>query len=235
MKLCEESVEKIIIEAQSRKVGIIFFDSLRAISVGDENSSESAQKMMDHFRVFVKQGITVVFTHHNKKKMFGVRSDNTEAARGSSAIVAAVNGHISLEERRDKSREYIVLEHLKSKATQKLNPIEIDIIRGVNDSLDQTIQFTYVGDHSSVAAAQTKASELMLTCLKEKEELLGRKDFKFLKCGKETTIKEITESWEKDDSLVKVMERREVAAKGMKTFSSGKQNEKLYILKEKLP
>ena len=94
----ETFVDKLIAEAKDKQIGVIMFDSLRSMHVLDENSSKDMQVVMDKLKKIARENITVVFTHHHRKKGMFSKNDDADASRGSSAINAAIRGHLSLEE-----------------------------------------------------------------------------------------------------------------------------------------
>ena len=143
----------ILAECKTDGITVVMFDSLRSMHDADENSSTAMQPIMDNLKMLTREGITVIFTHHHKKKSAFDKGDNAEASRGSSAINAAISGHISFEEVERDEGKYIVVRHLKSKVTQKLEPFDIAIT--INDG---KVLFYHGGIHEeeSRIAEKTK-------------------------------------------------------------------------------
>jgi hypothetical protein len=224
-KLDKDYIKNLIHETREKNVGVIMFDSLRALHEAEENSSSAMQAVMDLLKTIARENITVIFTHHHRKKAFGGKNDEAEASRGSSAINAAISGHISLEEVEREDGKILVVRHLKSKVGEKLAPFEIAIHTG-----DGKVSFQFLGDHKAKERALAEAKNRILSELKVREELLGRKDFVYLKVGGMTTVKTATALLEKEEE-VEVILRKDAEALGLKTFSTGKSNEKLYSLK----
>ncbi len=226
-KLEENFVNSLIKEAKEKDIGVIMFDSLRSIHEAEENSSTEMQKVMDLLKKIARENITVIFTHHHRKKsMFGGKNENSESSRGSSAVNAAVSGHISLEEVEREDGRVLIVYHLKSKVGEKEKPFEILIHNG-----DGKISFDYGGDHKPKEEALSAAKERIISELENRKELMGRKDFVYLKLGGATALKAATISLEKEvEQRVKVMLRKEAEKKNLKTFSTGKPNEKLYYI-----
>ena len=73
------------------------------------------------------------------------KGDDAEASRGSSAINAAISGHISLEEEERDTGKVLIVRHLKSKAGEKLPAFEIKIVKNE----DSTLSFQYEGEFKS--------------------------------------------------------------------------------------
>jgi RecA-family ATPase len=226
-KLTKSFVKDLIAEAKEKDIGVIMFDSLRSVHEADENDSTGMQAVMDLFKEITRENITVIFTHHNRKKSKFDKGDSAESTRGSSSINAAVSGHISLEQLDKDGDKVLVVRHLKSKVGEKLSPFDLTIeVEGA------TVSFHYMGDHKEKEQALSQAREGILSELQDRSELMGRKDFLYLKIGGQTTIKDATKSLVKDGSI-QVITRKEATAKKMHMFSSeGKNNEKLYFIEK---
>jgi hypothetical protein len=224
-KLTEDFINSLINEAKEKNIGVIMFDSLRAIHSANENDSTEMQVVLDLLKKITRANITVIFTHHHRKKSMNQRSDDAESTRGTSAINAAISGHISLEEVDKEDTKYLIVKHLKSKVGEKLPPFDV----GIKINEDLSVDFQYLGEHQPKEQALTEAKSGILYELENRIELLGRKDFQFLKIAGATSIKEATKSLEKEGKI-KVITRKEAEKSGLKTLSPGKANEKLYFL-----
>ncbi len=224
-KLTLDYIEELIQEAKEKNVGVIMFDSLRAVHEADENDSTAMQGVMDLLKKIVREDITVIFTHHHRKKGMFTKNDDSESSRGSSAINAAVSGHISLHEKNntEDNTKTLVLKHLKSKVGEKLEPIDISVEVG------PTIQFNYVGKHEEKNQAENDAKIKILGLLEGRKELLSRKDFAHLKVAGHTTIKKALKALETENKVIAIS-RKDATAQGITSFSEGKSNEVLYSL-----
>ena len=126
IKLTDAYVTKLLAEAESKGITMIIFDSLRSVHDKEENSSQEMQSVIDQLKKFTQKGLTVIFTHHNRKKPpFGGNKNDGEETRGSSAINAAVHGHLSLYAQSEKGETFIVARQQKLKADEKINPFEL--------------------------------------------------------------------------------------------------------------
>lgn len=164
-KLTEKSAAGIIEECKKYGITLVIFDSLRSIHNAKENDSTEMQEVMDHLKIFVRAGITVIFTHHHKKKpLRDEKFDDAEATRGSTAINAAVSGHISLEEEKREEGLFLIVKHLKSKATKKSEPIELRVYDTGG------IRFEFGSEHQSVFFASQLAREKILKLLENQKE-----------------------------------------------------------------
>jgi hypothetical protein len=227
-KLDDRFVKKLITEAQEKNAGVIMFDSLRAIHNEEENDSTAMQSVMDLLKQITREGITVIFTHHNRKKSGFEKGGNPEATRGSTAINAAVSGHIALEEEMRDGHEVLIVSHLKSKVCQKLYPIEVSI----KDPTGK-IDFQYLGEQKPKGSAPKEASSKILTLLNENDGVwYGAKDFVELKIGSDNTVKEAIKQLVKENKICVTL-RNKTKNTNLNLYSEdGAHNEKLYSLND---
>jgi hypothetical protein len=227
-KLTEDFIKPLIAEAKEMDVGVIMFDSLRAIHSADENDSTEMQEVLDLLKQISRENITVIFTHHHRKKaQFGGKNNDAESTRGSSGINAAISGHISLEEKDNKpdNSKYIIVRHLKSKVGEKLTPFDIGIEAG-----EKSVRFDYLGEHEEQNQAENEAKEAIITALEGRDELLSRKDFAHLNVAGKTTIKKATIALVAEGNI-RALKRKEAEQMGLKSLTEGRANELLYSLK----
>lgn len=160
-KISPEYCAALLDECKKDGITVIMFDSLRALHDADENSSTAMQPILDNLKTLTREGITVIFTHHHKKKNLMDRGDTSESSRGSSAINAAIFGHISLEEVEKETGTFLVFRHLKSKTTQKLAPFEVRIDR------EDGVKFEMVGDYDDATRTAEKVKEAVYEVIKK--------------------------------------------------------------------
>jgi RecA-family ATPase len=195
-------VKALLAKCKEQGVGVIMFDTLRAIHHGNENDSAVMQIVLDNLKMFSREGITVVFNHHHKKSAKDEKSKvpDSEMQRGSSAISAAVSGHISLEEEQREDGTFIILKHLKSKVTEKDAPIQILINKKYKEEPDdkgkrivESIKFEVQGEYIGVVYAVEKAKEEVLKVLKDRaERWVSKKELNELcACGKSNLDKSL--------------------------------------------
>lgn len=151
----------LIEECKKDGIEVVMFDSLRSMHDQDENSSTAMQPILDHMKMMTREGITVIFTHHHKKKNMLDRGDTSESSRGSSAINAAIFGHISLEEEIKETGTYLIFRHLKSKTTAKLAPFQVRI------DTENGIKFITEGEYDTEATVAERSKEKVYTYLRE--------------------------------------------------------------------
>ena len=227
-KLNTTFVERIIKEAKEKEVTTIFFDSLRAMHTAEENDSTEMQRVMDLLKIITKEGITVIFTHHHRKKnLFQKDNNDPEMARGSSAISAGISGHISLEEIEREDKKFLIVRHLKSKVTEKIKPVEI----AINITPD-LITFTYAGEMKSADKKLLEAKDSAYSFLENEHRWISRKElFEVCKVS-DRTLKTALLALEKEENI-KSMTRKMLMEDGVKNIGEGKSNEKLYFINDR--
>ncbi len=223
-KLEKVFVDNLIKEAKEKGITVIIFDSLRSMHEEEENDSTAMQKVMDILKSISREGITVIFTHHHRKKsMFG-KGDESEASRGSSAINAAISGHISLEEEDRESGKYLVIRHLKSKAGEKLPPFEIKIVK----KEDGGVNFHYDGEFKPVEKKLMDAKNSIMNELGDGNWKTA-KDFIALGVANKNIVRTALDILKKEHVIVSIT-RKEAMIKQITIGSQGKGNELLYSI-----
>lgn len=115
-----------------RGYGLLIFDSLRDLWIGNENDSKETQILIDYFREFVRRGITILISHHHRKLDFLNSKEPSQLLRGSSVLLAGIDSLISIEKTKatDEIIELVItharLRQGKAKAPFKVNLIETD-------------------------------------------------------------------------------------------------------------
>lgn len=172
--------QEIIAAARKYNAGMVILDSLRALHTAKENDSDEMQPVMEHLKAIARANITVLFTHHHRKTGQGfaaVPENNADSVRGSSAILAAVFGHITCSERRDDGH-YLLINQPKLKSAKKLEPFRVVIEQKLNplELKTERIRFVYGGRfEAGVAAIESLSDKLMEYFRSERNALYTRK------------------------------------------------------------
>ncbi|MCA9335256.1 AAA family ATPase [Candidatus Saccharibacteria bacterium] len=152
-KVSDEWADAVIERAKINNTGLIILDSFGSLSLANENDSQAVYEVMDCFRRFVREGITVIFIHHDRKSSTqgNDAGPQIDRARGSSAIGAVVHGYLSIKEL---SNEQFVVSQLKLKAKeQKMKPFVVQKNRKVCSDASFVHEFKYLGEYNSDATA----------------------------------------------------------------------------------
>ena len=230
IKLTKDFVDALIEESERLEVGLVIFDSLRSVHDADENSSQEMQKIMDELKRMTRSGLTVLFTHHNRKKARGGGKDEAgEESRGSSAINAALHGHLSCDESEHDEKKYLVIHQQKLKADAKIPPFEVVIEQ---DEKAHRMRFLYEGPFNDRVERTRRVKDAFAKVFDESTQWLGVKDLVEMDLGGATTVRGalalLTEG-----GLIQARSRKDVMAAGLPVASiDGSHNEKLYFRSE---
>lgn len=147
-KLTEATVKQLLSFVREKEIGFIIFDSLvRIHTARDENDAVEMAKVFSLFKKLNLNGITIAFTHHNRKPGLLRSSNPSQDMRGSSDILAAVDCHLAIE-RKD---ETVTITQTKLRQGQETRPFKLNII---ND--DTELRFEFAGE---VEEDQTKKAD----------------------------------------------------------------------------
>ncbi|MEN9582379.1 MAG: hypothetical protein RL641_333 [Candidatus Parcubacteria bacterium] len=185
-KIDKDSVIRMCIKAKKIDVSFIIFDSLRSVHEANENDSQEMQKIMDHFKYLTKRGITVLFTHHNRKKAFGKFKDEFgEESRGSTAINAAVHGHISCEEITKDNEKYLLITQRKLKCAEKIKPFLVKIN---SDIATDKMSFHYAGEYDASEQSFKKNKDNIVKIIEGSDMWLSKNEIVNLAGSSLTTV-----------------------------------------------
>ena len=231
-KMTPNFVKSLIDEAKVLDVSVILFDSLRALNDANENDSQEMQKVMDMFKSIARENITVIFTHHHRKKSPFGKQDEAEASRGSTGINASVSGHLSLSEVEREGEKFIVCQHLKSKVGEKVKPFEILVIRQYEEKNGKQevvrVDFKFAGEFKASEQKLLAAKDDILSAL-QPNVWQSAKDLFELKIAGMSNIRKALSVLVKEELVLSIV-RKEA-----KNNSQGKPNEKLYSLNPDTP
>lgn len=228
IRIKEEFIDALIKEAQEKKVGLIIFDSLRSVHDADENSSQAMQEVMNQLKKITNHGITVLFTHHNRKKSRNGGNDEggSEETRGSSVINASIQGHLAIEEVEREEGKYLVIYQPKLKAGAKIAPFEVKV---TNDIENKKMTFVYEGEHKAREKILSQARSALFGVYEESKEWLSIKDLVALGIGGETTVRNANRMLEME-KLIQSKSRKEAGLARLPMRSQeGQHNEKVYF------
>jgi RecA-family ATPase len=169
-KLTKESVEKLISFTKERGIKLVVFDSLVRIHSADENDASKMAGVFGMLKKFSKEGITVIFTHHNRKQGT-FRPNPSQDMRGSSDILASVDCHLAVE--RKPKEDYLTITQTKLRQGEEMKPFKLNII---ND--DNEIRFEYAGEVDEIQNKKADCKEAIKEVLKqENRPLFGKELF----------------------------------------------------------
>ncbi len=157
-KLRTHDINQIVSECKMCNIKLVILDSLVRIHTGNENDAKDMAKVHNLLRIFTKEGITVIITHHNRKP--GIFSSNpAQEMRGSSEILAFLDGHLAVKEKDG----LLTITQTKVRDARKRKPFQLKI-----DSDEKTyFKFEYVGEQDEEKSKIDIAKEAVILTLEE--------------------------------------------------------------------
>jgi len=165
-KLSEESVKTIVEFCKQNAVKVIVFDSLIRIHSEDENDAAKMAKVFSFLKQLNKHGLTVIFTHHNRKQS-GFAKNPSQDMRGSSDILASLDCHLAVE--RDK--ECITVTQTKLRQEQEIQPFKIGVI-----SEEDEFRFEYWGEVEETRTKKDNVKEIIKNILSQENKSMFKEE-----------------------------------------------------------
>ncbi|MFZ2720229.1 MAG: bifunctional DNA primase/polymerase [Minisyncoccia bacterium] len=189
IKIEPKMVDQLILEAKEKNIGMIIFDSLRSVHDAEENSSQEMQVIMDQLKRITREGITVLFSHHNRKKMkSGGGKEDWDDSRGSTAINAAVHGHLGIDEAEgDDGSKYLIIMQHKLKAAAKIPPFSVQMEFTTDPD---KIRFSYSGEHKAKERELGRARAAVFEVFEKSAVWLSVNDLLQMEIAAETSVRD---------------------------------------------
>ena len=170
IKFDNENMVKDLLNFAKGKFDLIVFDSLRSLHNLDENSSKETQQLVDAFREFNREGISIIAIHHSRKEGFMASKDPSQVLRGSSALLAGIDSLLSIDgkERDENTIEMSVIQ-AKLRRGKKSRPFRLLLVEN-----EGKMEFKFNGELQDTIAKKIKAKEL----IRELFRLEGKKSRK---------------------------------------------------------
>lgn len=146
-KMWDQSLEK----AADLGVNLILLDSFRRFLPGTENDSEITNRFFSHLAKCRSFGISVLLTHHHRKKVKDESQDATSMIRGSSDILSNLDTHLVVEKQTE--GDLLKLTPNKIKDGEPISPFAVRRIEDLDG-----LRFEYQGDSKNFTF-DTKAKE----------------------------------------------------------------------------
>lgn len=196
-QLSKDTVLNIIKIAKEKDIKVVIFDSLVRIHRVNENDATEMAGVFKHIKQLNKEGLTVIFTHHNRKQSY-FKGSPSQNMRGSSDILASVDCHLALE--KNQKEEFITIIQAKLRQEHEIKPFKLGIISDEN-----SFSFEYFGDVDEIQTKKGDCKEAIKEILERKAKPMYKKElFDSLRNGGlevgystfKTTTKEMSEAGE---------------------------------------
>lgn len=157
-------IDPILKHAKENNIGLVIFDSLVRIHSGDENDAGQMSRALRFLKKLNAKGVTVIVTHHNRKRGKGNNNNLSEEMRGSSEISAFLDSHIAVEE---KKSEEVTVQQPKLRQGKKIEPFKIKFVEDENGNCS----FAYEGETIEMKGKDDQRKIAITTLLKEHDKL----------------------------------------------------------------
>lgn len=166
-KLNDKTVAFLSDFIKEKEIGVIIFDSLLRIhTASDENNAVEMAKVFGLFQKLTNAGVTVIFTHHNRKQGILRSSNPSQDMRGSSDILAAVDCHLAI----DRKEETVTITQTKSRQSEELKPFRLNVVQDEGE-----LHFEFSGEVDEEKNKKTDFKEAIKDLLGQ-EGVLYKKD-----------------------------------------------------------
>lgn len=208
--------EKILEFAKAHGVKLIIFDSLVRIHGEDENAATSMARVFSLLKNFNKEGITVIFTHHNRKQGM-LRANPSQDMRGSSDILASVDCHLAIEHKSD----FLMITQTKLRQEEEIKPFKLQIVGDANEQ-----KYVFSGEIDNAQEKRGKFKDAIQDFLKNENQPKYKKEiFDMLKkvgvFGGFSTFKTAVEEMMKDGTLFEKRGAKNKIYYSLKPFEEG--------------
>ena len=122
----ENSLDKLIIDMKRKGIKLAIFDPLISFHSVRENEAGGMQLVMEGFEKIVASGISVLFSHHNRKQTS--IKDMAQSLRGSSAILGRLDSLIAVKKDKEYPQMVLTVIHAKSRRSRNNRPFAMNLI-----------------------------------------------------------------------------------------------------------
>lgn len=224
----QDTSEKIIREMKEKNLSVLILDSFSMIHSHNENdATDMAKLFVGAIKAFKKEGITILATHHNRKSKQNWSSPNpSEEMRGSTAISAALSGHLTCREKTTPEGKFVVLRQVKSKCGPKLEkPFLVKI-----DYSETELSFSYEGEYEASESQKESIEDQLFSFQEENNDWHSIQDFLDQELGGDTKLRQICRRYVAN-GMFETCSRKNLVNKGeIEEDPSKSPNEKYYRL-----
>ena len=167
-KLLDNEINNIISFCKEKNIGVVIFDSLIRIHNREENDAGEMAEVFSSLKNFNKNGITVIFTHHNRKQMAG-HYNPSQDMRGSSDILASVDCHLAVN--RKSKEDQIIVTQTKLRQGEEIKPFKLNII-----SDDDELRLEFAGEVDEVQNKKENIKEAIKDILDKEDKPIYKKE-----------------------------------------------------------
>jgi hypothetical protein len=158
----KEPLDAVLQIVKEKNIKLVVLDSLVRIHGQEENEATAMAKVFHGLQAIIKEGASILFTHHHKKQSGYGPANPGQMLRGSSDILAAVDCHISIEKKRDDPSR-LIIKQTKLRQAEALMPFEVLILKGEKGPSG----FEYIGEYDIKKLKVEEAAMAVLAIVTE--------------------------------------------------------------------
>ena len=154
----EEHLEKLKEIIEKEKPVLVILDSLVRLHGGEENSASEMSVTFSAMKQLISDDRAILFIHHHRKPQGFAKKSNSQNIRGSSDIIAAVDGHLAV----DRKNSDFTITQTKMRLQPEIKPFKAALVpttegiweftyQGVDTDEDDRIQEAYDEVKSALA------------------------------------------------------------------------------------
>lgn len=157
-----QNIEFILSIIKEKHISLVIIDSLVRVHRQQENDAGQMASVFRGLQKFTQAEAAILFTHHHRKQMGYYSSANpAQNLRGSSDILAVVDGHISVEKKH--GEDILILRQNKARQSELVEPFEVNIVKDENGPRN----FEYKGQHDEKKKKAEEAAEAIVAILRD--------------------------------------------------------------------
>lgn len=175
-----EDMELLLKMCKENEIKVVFFDSLTRIHNLSENDASDVKKIYEAAKILLKEGISIIMTHHHRKAPIIGKKNGSDEMRGSTDLLAMIDCHLAIDEvAPDKS--FLIMKQLKLRQAENVPDFKLGI-----EKRETEISFAFKGNYSKQDEALMRAENNKEIVLKIIEENPGstREDINVALAGK---------------------------------------------------
>lgn len=155
----KETWPLVVNKIKELQVGLVVFDNLAQLFIGEENSSSVMSEVFSALRQITSLNITVVLIHHQRKdsKDRGSHNSGLDMARGSSVIGASMDTILSIRKHEDSTGKFLIVTQDKNKFDEEVKSFRVNIIKR-----DESLSFVYKGEVDDTATTMITTQDEVL-------------------------------------------------------------------------
>lgn len=150
---------------EKEKPTLVVLDSLIRLHGGEENSASEMSVAFSAMKKLVADDRAILFIHHHRKPQGFAKKSGSQSIRGSSDIIAAVDGHLAIDR---KGSDFII-----TQTKMRLQPEIKPFMASLAPTIEGNYVFIYRGEDTSADDQIQETCEAIISALEQSSMLLS--------------------------------------------------------------